>query len=958
MQELQDRQDLNREKAEALLHLLYDRYDSGFFTIWAKGTDGAKITRWYDLSAGTGSIKQAAEKALELDAQGFDVYASTCPARTRGRGGSRINQKDVCGISALFMDCDVGKPECPATKDELRDKLLSLPVPPSFIVDSGSGYHAYWSLEEPFPIADLDALSEGKRLLKGFAQGIAHALGYAGFDLGASEPARVLRVPGAHNRKRSAPVPVDVVREEPRRYTLEELLPYVKSSATPAKPTEPAMQFEPHLLQFSDEHAPKALTDDALLRIARRGKDGDRFARLWSGHIADYPSQSEADLALCNKLCFYTGNPTDGADPARMDALFRQSGLYRADKWDERHGAQTYGEMTISKALATTTSFYDPQYKPPASELPENSPFTRYARAYELAGGYVASRGMLLAESVNQQGEVTTKPLANFVALITEETTKDDGVETRKEFMLEGITATGKQLPPSPVPTGKFAGMAWVIDCWGADANVFPGQTNRDKIRYAVQAASAPLLKRRTVYTHSGWRHIDGKPAFLYHGAAVGAEGVSVELGGSLAMYRLPDSTGDVQSAVAASMALLDMLPPRIAVPLLAHAYLAPLCAPLEAAGFPPAFVLYLAGRSGTRKSTAAALALNHFGAAFNPKRLPASFNDTANAVQQKAFELKDMPLLVDDFAPQTNQIEQRRRSGVAQQLIRAWGDHAERGRMRSDGQLQAAKPPRGLGFMTGEDVPAIGQSGVARLFLVEVQPGDIHPDTALTALQQRAQAGDLARAMRGYIEGLIPQFDTLPGLMGGLFSEYRQMAQERLAGTHSRQPEAVAWLLVGFQMALRYWQAAGALADPAPLWAQAVEVLLNHSATQAQAVRDEDPGKLFLDALAELLAVGSARVHDLALPSTLYPDDRRIGFMDADFAYLLPGPAFGAIQEHLRAQGTCFPVSKARLWRHLADAGIAEPGGREVSRVKHVPGVGTQRFVWLRRSSVTGLFP
>ncbi len=633
MQELQDRQDVSHEKAEALLHLLYDKYDSGFFTIWAKNNVGKKPVRWYDLSK-PNQIKIAAAWALELNRQGYDVYVSTCPARVCGKGGTRINQKDVCGMPALFMDCDVGKPNCPATKDELRDKLLALPVPPSFIVDSGSGYHAYWPLEELFPITDSNALDEGKRLLKGFALGMADALGYSGFDVSASEPARVLRVPGTHNRKRAEPEPVDVVHTDLRRYALDELTPYVKNDVAPPQPTKPANSLKPKPLEQTDGHVPKGVTDEALLRIARRGKDGDRFARLWSGDTSDYPSHSEADLALCNLLCFYTGG-----DPARLDGLFRKSGLYRADKWDERHGVQTYGEMTITRALDTANTYFDPDYhKNNASSgtVSNDSPFARYARAYELVSGYVANKGMLLAESITPQGEVVTKPLANFVALITDETTKDDGVETRKEFVLEGITATGKQLPPAPVPTGKFAGMAWVIECWGADANLYPGTTIKEKIRYAIQAASAPLLRRSTVYTHSGWRRINGKTAYLYHGGAIGIDGVSVELSGSLSMYSLPDTTGDVKEAARISMEVLEVLPLRVSIPLLAHTYLAPLNELLAKAGCEPAHILYLAGKSGTRKSTVAALALNHFGARFHHKRPPASFNDTANSIQEK----------------------------------------------------------------------------------------------------------------------------------------------------------------------------------------------------------------------------------------------------------------------------------------------------------------------------------
>lgn len=90
---------------------------------------------------------------------------------------------------------------------------------------------------------------------------------------------------------------------------------------------------------------PPLLGDAALIEKARSAENGAKFSRLWHGDFSEYSSQSEADLALCNHLGFWTGG-----EASHMDTLFRQSGLYRG-KWDERHGESTYGAMTIEKAL-------------------------------------------------------------------------------------------------------------------------------------------------------------------------------------------------------------------------------------------------------------------------------------------------------------------------------------------------------------------------------------------------------------------------------------------------------------------------------------------------------------------------------------------------------------------------------------------------------------------------------
>jgi putative DNA primase/helicase len=76
-----------------------------------------------------------------------------------------------------------------------------------------------------------------------------------------------------------------------------------------------------------------------------------------AGDDRDYPSPSEADLALCDILAFYTQNS------AQIDRIFRRSGLLR-EKWDESRGESTYGGMTIQKALEDVLEHWAPREDP------------------------------------------------------------------------------------------------------------------------------------------------------------------------------------------------------------------------------------------------------------------------------------------------------------------------------------------------------------------------------------------------------------------------------------------------------------------------------------------------------------------------------------------------------------------------------------------------------------------
>jgi len=95
------------------------------------------------------------------------------------------------------------------------------------------------------------------------------------------------------------------------------------------------------------------LSDQEIIEKATEAENGEKFRRLWNGDKSDYASGSEADQALCSLLAFWTG-----PEPERIDALFRQTGLYRK-KWDRAD----YRNRTISKSLEGRTAFYGSESK-------------------------------------------------------------------------------------------------------------------------------------------------------------------------------------------------------------------------------------------------------------------------------------------------------------------------------------------------------------------------------------------------------------------------------------------------------------------------------------------------------------------------------------------------------------------------------------------------------------------
>ena len=154
----------------------------------------------------------------------------------------------------------------------------------------------------------------------------------------------------------------DTMRAEDVQERTQQLLQLLNKYMKREKPTPTSVKAFP-------VGASLDLSDRELLDKARNADNGDKFKALydrgdWKGQ--GYGSQSEADLALCGILAYWTNR-----DPARIDNLFRESVLCR-EKWDERHGPNTYGEATIIKAVESCDKVYSPRTfdAPPPPEPP------------------------------------------------------------------------------------------------------------------------------------------------------------------------------------------------------------------------------------------------------------------------------------------------------------------------------------------------------------------------------------------------------------------------------------------------------------------------------------------------------------------------------------------------------------------------------------------------------------
>ena len=465
---------------------------------------------------------------------------------------------------------------------------------------------------------------------------------------------------------------------------------------------------------------------------------------------------------------------------------------------------------------------------------------------------YRATESGLWWHKPTQNGEVDV-PLTNFSTRIIGDVAEDDGAEVRRRFDI-AATLRGRSHHCS-VPASQFANMGWPFEQLCAGAIVYPGFGLKDHARAAVQLLSGATPERR-VLTHTGGRKVDAGWVFLHAGGTIGPIGtvseIVVALPSDLARFALPTPlTGDVlNEAIRASLALLDVAPDQVTVPCLAAIYRAMLVS-ID-------FTLHLTGPTGAGKTELAALAQQHFGPTMDSRHLPASWLSTGNALEGLAFQAKDVLLVVDDFAPNGTSSDVQHYHREADRIFRGQGNQAGRGRMRPDGSLRPAKPPRGLILSTGEDIPR-GQSLRARGLFLELGPNALDWQR-LSGCQQDAASGRYAMAMAGYLQWLAADYETIQSTLHTETAALRDL----LTGdrSHRRTPGIIADLAVGLRYFLRFSVACGAITDAEEqaLWERCWTALLAAGAAQATHHQDAEPTRRFRQLLGACL--GSGRVH------------------------------------------------------------------------------------------------
>ena len=226
------------------------------------------------------------EPFIDMFKDTHDLYFGVCTYR---EAKPQISYVDTA--YCLWADLDAYK-----TKDE-KEQALQIAIesylPPSYVVDSGGGYHLYWFLDKPSQ--NLDKITELCMQLELIIPGAGAV----------SDVSRILRIPLTLNHKEDLPRHVTPVLSLGFKYSLEDL--------------ELGLTLEPKLMN--------KITSDSM-----RG----------------YKSASEKDWAVITSLV------SMGFDDSTIRNIFVHYPVGEKFRKDAPEGGEAYLEHTIQRARENT----------------------------------------------------------------------------------------------------------------------------------------------------------------------------------------------------------------------------------------------------------------------------------------------------------------------------------------------------------------------------------------------------------------------------------------------------------------------------------------------------------------------------------------------------------------------------------------------------------------------------
>jgi len=897
-------------------------------SFWSKVGDKRTLTN--ALNRGTALNRES----------GYGLYFAPCLRQTKSG-----KAEAAALLPALWVDLDCD--DEPARRTAALAKLHAFNLPPSAIIDSGGGLHAYWLLSEAVSL-DEDRRKQAADILRGLFSALGGDPQYV------KSVASVMRLPSSINTKPSRGGVIVTLLElhAERRYPLSDFL-WLESQPQ----HERIGGLHVNNLNGNSQHPLPIRTEDYLAAGAPEGSrntelfqaacqlrdaghsQSDAEGQLVSRYAADGSSEREALATIrsaysrpareplrdprlhVNQLVNQYRRTETTADRPTADQI--AAAVRACAELDPVRWAEERQRLKTVCGDGVKVADLDRLYKE-ARRQRERTPET----ATGSGDGYSEINGGMVYEKQTERG-MTRQVVAEWTGRVLESVTHvdDDG---QIDHLTRLHLSKGGKAVTLDVPGELFGdpnGLAKFIA--GRAGAVFSPRAGMHKhLAPAILTLSGDAPERRT-YRFMGWTQITGLWIYVSSAVSIGASGSlaappEAELESRLRDYGLQTASG--KDGLAAFRAAVAVFPPALAPVLTAFALL-----PLVQRFFPaaaPKPALHLVGTTGSGKSEIAALMTSFYGQ-FTRDAPPAQWGDTVNTVEALGYALADALYWVDDY--KTCYADERTFTRFLQSYSRGMG----RGRLTREAKLRQERACRGLLLSTGETTIEGEASILSRMLVLEIPPWEQRDPGGKKLSQAEGLRMQLPAFTAEFAQWIAGKADagTLTTDLAARFEQnaagYRAKLQANL-GQQAHTGRMIGnWaVLISVYQLLREFLTEHGADAALPAWQDVIVETI-------RAVQQERAGQVFLDLLGQLLAGGQCVLEDdLHHPREYAPGTTVIGYRDEGFVYLLPDIV---LREINRTHPLKF--TKIAIGNQLREDGLLIPGKDNLTVQRSVRG-------------------
>ena len=922
----------------------------------------------------------ALRTANRLNRDGFGIYFAPC---LRQEKSGRADAAALLPALWVDLDCD----DAPHQREQALSRLTGFVQPPSLLVDSGGGYHAWFLLRQPYLL-----YSDAERTrVAGMLQGLFSALG--GDEAYVKSVASVMRLPGSCNTKpdRDNAAVRLIESHADRRYAMADFdWLIVDQTARSQAFSLPMRSLDVITLNgisngISNGNGHHPLPPRTEQYLASGASDGQRNSELFAAACqlrdAGY-SQAQAESELIARH-IADGTGTESQPAREKEARSTVASAYRQPAREPigspRENASRHVEQLVSR-------YGQPKQdaeRPTSDEISQAVAACIHLNPVEWAEQREQFRALTgnglritdidrlyreskkAAERSQQQEYVETESysLVDERIVYRRETYRGVSEKTVADWSATALYQTcqvdddGREAHVTTVELRRGSGIKRLdvpgdvfVDDLALRRFIGTGAGSQYVVRAGMMKHLVPAIVQLSGeypthrhYNFMGWKQLDGRWVYLTPDQCISAAGCldtppSVELDGRLHDYGLQQ--GEWHASLTAFDAVGHVLPPDLAACLLAFALFPVVQRFFPATATRPA--LHLVGTSGSGKSEIASL-LSSFYGQFSRDTPPAQWGDTINTVEMLGYPLADALFWVDDY--KSIYADERSFTRFLQSYSRSMG----RGRLTREAKVRTEKPCRGLILSTGETTIEGEMSVIARMLVLEVPPWEQRDPEGKALLQAEALRDNLPGFTAHFAAWVARRMEagSFRADIAERFARNKKHFSHRLAiesVRHANTDRVVknwAALLTVHQL-LEAFVGEMSPGHALPAWQDAI-------VASVRSLRQERASEVFLNILGQLIAGGQAVLDDSMRQPREYPSGTAVvGYRDESFIYLLPDVA---LREVNRVQPMKFTATAIGM--QLKEDGLLLAGTNTLAVQRRVKGARV-RF-WQLKGEVFG---